>query len=127
MGFSIPTADGDIVWQYHQYKSCGAHAGNSSSQNCGVGAHAWAVATLSAAMPASGTQDKTVWVNGTIEGYSEKKRKGELSHILLMMCHRESGCIILSWSIRPTVGTAWSTIDHVTAMPKVQQPAFSRY
>jgi hypothetical protein len=28
-------------------------------------------------MPASGTQDKTVWVNGTIEGYSEKKRKGE--------------------------------------------------
>lgn len=75
MGYSIPT--GQVSWQYHTYKSCGSHSGTPTSQNCGVGAHAWSTATLSAAMPSTGVQNKTVYTNGKITGYSEKKRKGE--------------------------------------------------
>lgn len=77
MSFTCPIATSDIVWQFHQYKTCGAHAGTSSTQNCGVGGHSWGVATHSAAMPASGTQNKIVHLDGKIDGYMAKKRKGE--------------------------------------------------
>lgn len=76
MGYSIPVWT-NISPQYHTYQSCGAHSGTPTSQNCGIGGHAWSTATLSAAMPSAGTQNKTVWTDGKITGFADKRRRGE--------------------------------------------------